>query len=146
MARPGRRVLRELLTARDGIQHTRSSFARQYLAHLAPHSHAFAFIPREDDIATGPLRFPVVFKSARHKAEILRVLTELGLGASGSYPTPLDKQPGVPAYVVAQGPFLNAKAMAAGVLTLPTHDYVQKRDIEVMTSVIGGAVSGGSFT
>jgi dTDP-4-amino-4,6-dideoxygalactose transaminase len=146
MARPGRRVLRELLTAREGIQHTRSSVARQYLAHLAPHSHAFAFIPREDDIATGPLRFPVVFKSARHKAEILRVLTELGLGASGSYPTPLDKQPGVPAYVVAQGPFLNAKAMAAGVLTLPTHEYVQKRDIEVMTSVIGGAVSGDSLT
>ena len=146
MAKPGRRVLSALLTTREEIQRTRSRVARQYLARLAPHAHAFALIPGVDDIATGPLRFPVVFKSIRHKAQCLRVLTELGLGASGSYPTPLDVQPGVPAYVAAQGPFLNAQAVAASVLTLPTHEYVQGRDIEVMTRVIGDAVSDGSFT
>jgi perosamine synthetase len=145
MARPGRSVLRELLSARAGIQHTRLSLARQYLARLAPHSHAFAFIPVEDDIATGPLRFPLVFKSGRHKAESLRVLSQMGLGASGSYPVTLDAQPGVPSYVAAQGPFPNANAVASSVLTLPTHEYVQELDIEVMTKVIGNTVRSDSI-
>jgi len=145
MAKPGRRVLSALLKTREGMQRTRSCVARKYLVRLVPHAHAFALIPSVDDIATGPLRFPVVFKSVRHKAQCLRVLTELGLGASGSYPTPLDLQPGVPAYVAAQGPFLNAQAVAAGVLTLPTHEYVQGRDIEAMTRVVGDAVSDSSL-
>lgn len=145
MARPGKRVLAQLLKKRDAIQSVRSKLARRYCDHLRQHESAFAFLPGIGDVISGPLRFPIVFKKGRHKAECLRVLNESRLGASGSYPTTLNMQPGVPAYVVAQGPFPNAEAVASGILTLPTHEYVQTGDIEAMTAAIADVVHNASL-
>lgn len=67
------------------------------------------------------LRFPLLLKTSRVRDELLQALQNAGLGASGFYPAPLNEIDNIPACVKTQGPFPNAKAFAARLITLPTH-------------------------
>lgn len=136
MAPTARRTLRGLIKRRTQIQRLRSRIADTYLRGLQRHAALFSYVPSGKELKTGPLRFPIVFKNSQHKRKCLACLTELGLGASGSYPVPINVQKGVPANVAAQGPFPNAVHTADCILTLPTHEFVTGQDAAKMLKII----------
>ena len=112
----------------------------RYIENLRPLSRFFSYMPTMDEIRTGPIRFPLVFKNEHHKSDCLKFLSELRLGATGSYPAALNSLGGVKGYVARQGPFPHAEALAKGILTLPTHEYVENRDINSMIRIIRNIV------
>jgi hypothetical protein len=84
------------------------------------------------------LRFPIVFLKKEVRRRIFRGLSRRGLGASRSYPTPLNEIPGFKLYLSADGDYPGAKFVADRILTLPTHPYVNEYDIQRMISKING--------
>jgi perosamine synthetase len=88
-------------------------------------------------------RFPVVFEDPARRDRALRALVATGIGATGSYPRALVDVPAVQPHLApgtADTP--RARAVAAGILTLPTHAYVTARDIERIAHVIAGRTAG----
>ncbi len=136
MAAAAGRVLKALLAERETIQKNRARVAASYLDRLRDARRLFDFFPEGGTLATGALRFPLVFKRKELRTVCLDRLSGMGLGATGSYPVPLNLQAGVPEYVAAQGPFPNAQRVADGILTLPTHEYVTNQDVALITSTI----------
>jgi len=90
------------------------------------------------DVAGQPvyLRFPILFREKETRRRIFRILSRRRLGASCSYPTPLNEIVGFGKYLSADDDFPGAKFVADRILTLPTHPYVEVRDIERMTRTI----------
>jgi perosamine synthetase len=97
-------------------------------------------IPRPGE-GTSPvyLRFPILARDAVHRSHLLRRLREAGIGASASYPTAVGDIPGIESYLARhQEAYSGARAIAARILTLPTHPGVTPRDIETMVTIIRG--------
>ena len=85
------------------------------------------------------LRFPILTRSERHRAGLLRRFREVGIVASPSYPTSIGDIPGIASYLAPdQGPCPGARSIATRILTLPTHSGVTPRDLDVMVSIIRG--------
>jgi dTDP-4-amino-4,6-dideoxygalactose transaminase len=84
------------------------------------------------------LRFPILFQKEETRRRVFRGLSRRGLGASRSYPTPLNEIPGFKLYLSADGDYPGAKFVADRILTLPTHPYVNEYDIQRMISKING--------
>lgn len=70
------------------------------------------------------LRMPLLAPTPRIRERILIRLNAAGLGASAMYQVPLNRIADVPESIRHQGPFPGAEALAARILTLPTHDSV----------------------
>ena len=97
-------------------------------------------IPRPGE-GTSPvyLRFPILARDAAHRSHLLRRLRDAGIGASASYPTAIGDIPGIESYLTRhQEAYPGARAIAARILTLPTHPGVTPRDIETMVTIIRG--------
>jgi perosamine synthetase len=97
-------------------------------------------IPRPGE-GTSPvyLRFPILARDETHRSHLLRRLREAGIGASASYPTSIGDVPGIGAYLSRhQEACPGARAIAARILTLPSHPGVTRRDMETMVSIIRG--------
>jgi dTDP-4-amino-4,6-dideoxygalactose transaminase len=85
------------------------------------------------------LRFPILTRSERHRAGLLRRFREVGIVASPSYPTSIGDIPGIASYLAPdQGPCPGARSIAMRILTLPTHSGVTPRDLDVMVRIIRG--------
>jgi perosamine synthetase len=78
------------------------------------------------------LRFPILFRKEEIRRRIFRSLSRRRLGASCSYPTPLNEIPAFRRYLYAEDDYPGAKFVADRILTLPTHPYVEVRDIDRM--------------
>jgi dTDP-4-amino-4,6-dideoxygalactose transaminase len=141
MANPARITLASLLPMRERIQRGRAQVAQSFARQLKSSEALFSYIPNHMEMLTGPLRFPLVFKNPSHKRSCLQRLTDLRLGASGSYPVPLNMQAGVPGHIAKQGPFPNANHIAECIMTLPTHEYVTARDVAAMVRTIEAMTS-----
>lgn len=97
-------------------------------------------IPRSGE-GTSPvyLRFPVLARDEAHRSQLLRRLREAQIGASASYPTAIGDIAGIGSYLARrQEACPGARAIAARILTLPTHPGVTPRDIETMVRIIRG--------
>jgi dTDP-4-amino-4,6-dideoxygalactose transaminase len=120
------------------IRETRKRLAGYYTEMLEPYSKELAFLPeadKEDDVAL--LRYPIIFKQAKKRDLVLPALLRKGLGASGSYPVPLNELEGSASQIHnAQSGFPNAKAISQRIMTLPLHRYVREADIAEMGQVI----------
>jgi perosamine synthetase len=129
----GERVHREY----SEIRETRKRLAGYYTEMLKPYSKELAFLPeadKEDDVAL--LRYPIIFKEAAKRDLVLPALLRKGLGASGSYPVPLNELEGSASQIHnAQSGFPNAKAISQRIMTLPLHRYVREADIAEMGRV-----------
>ena len=68
-------------------------------------------------------------------------LNQKRLGASLSYPTPLNQITGFKKYLANDGDFPGAQFVSETILTLPTHPYVTEGDIEKIVSTINHLVS-----
>jgi dTDP-4-amino-4,6-dideoxygalactose transaminase len=76
----------------------------------------------------GPLlRFPVVLSSTERRNRLLEQTRNAGLGVSTMYPNPVHLVPELAAHFNGQR-FPGAEALAARLITLPTHAYVRTSD------------------
>jgi UDP-2-acetamido-2-deoxy-ribo-hexuluronate aminotransferase len=82
------------------------------------------------------LRYPIIFKEAAKRDLVLPALLKKGLGASGSYPVPLNELEGSASRIQnPQSEFPNGKAISQRIMTLPLHRYVREEDIAEMGRV-----------
>jgi perosamine synthetase len=87
------------------------------------------------------LRFPILFQKKGTREKAFKQLSKKRLGASHSYPTPLNQISGFKKYLANDGDFPGAQFVSERILTLPTHPYVNESDIEKIVSVINALVS-----
>jgi perosamine synthetase len=130
-AEVGRRAFLSL----DRYNEIRIRNARLFNQNLG--SNESLIIPKPD-VAGQPvyLRFPILFRKKEARRRIFRILSRRRLGVSYSYPTPLNEITGFRTYLSADDDFPGAKFVADRILTLPTHPYVEVRDIDKMTRTI----------
>ena len=90
------------------------------------------------DVAGQPvyLRFPIVFPEKEARRRVFWILSRRRLGASRSYPAPLNEIPAFRKYLCAEDDYPGAKFVADRILTLPTHPYVNEYDIQKIVSKI----------
>ena len=82
------------------------------------------------------LRFPVLFRIKEEREKAFQRLNQNRLGASTSYPTPLNQIGGFTKYLTNDGNFPGAQFVSDRILTLPTHPYVKESDIEKIVSIV----------
>lgn len=91
-----------------------------------------------------PTRFPVVLPDASVRQRVLRLLQHAGLGASRSYPAPLEMFcEGEPLFCRQLTP--GAAVAATRILTLPTHRYVEAEDIARAVQVLRSEIGRGGI-
>lgn len=84
----------------------------------------------------GYLRLPL---RVRDPAERARLLSSLdGTGVASSYPESLASLPEISASTAAPTSIPNSEALAAELVTVPTHSLLQPRDLERLTSILSG--------
>jgi len=77
------------------------------------------------------LRFPILARDERHRSHLLRRFLRAGIGASISYPTAIEDIPGIQRYLAdTQLRCPGARSIARRIITLPTHPYVTRADVE----------------
>lgn len=82
----------------------------------------------------GYLRLPIRVVDS---ADRVRLLSRLeGTGAAPSYPTSLDDLPQIRDAIAAAASIPNAEALAAELVTVPTHSLLQPRDLERLTTTL----------
>ena len=82
------------------------------------------------------LRFPIVFPKIEVRRRVFWILRRRRLGASRSYPTPLNEILDFRRFLCAEDDCSGAKFVADRILTLPTHPYVSEHDIQRIVSRI----------
>ena len=88
-------------------------------------------IPKENhDGRCVYLKFPILFPTKETRDHVFQKLSQQRLGASYSYPTPLNEIAGFKKYVSNDNDFPGAKFVADRILTLATHPYVKEDDIK----------------
>jgi dTDP-4-amino-4,6-dideoxygalactose transaminase len=89
------------------------------------------------DVAGQPvyLRFPILFRKEETRRRVFQGLSRRRLGASCSYPTPLNEIAGFGPYLSSDDDYPGAKFVADRIMTLPTHPYVEVRDMDRMIRV-----------
>jgi dTDP-4-amino-4,6-dideoxygalactose transaminase len=102
----------------------------------------FVLLPESSDNRIALLRYPLILKSKEKRDRILEELKRRGLGATGSYPVPLNEQPGAAVYFDGKESYPNAKYVSERILTLPLHEHVKGSDIENMIEIINKELSG----
>jgi dTDP-4-amino-4,6-dideoxygalactose transaminase len=88
------------------------------------------------------VRFPVLARDETHRDELRRALVARGIGATGSYPTAVVD---IPELAGPMAPYRDdcpgGRDVARRILTLPTHAYVSRRDIEIVHDTVRGAAA-----
>lgn len=125
----------------DAIRRTRLDLSIEYRDRFDKFREKFAFLPEvSKDEGNILLRFPVIFKNARLRDRALTQLMKKGLGASGSYPMPLNELQGASGYIANKdSSFSKAKAISEKILTLPLHSFVTEKDLESIVEIVCAA-------
>ena len=76
-----------------------------------------------------PLRYPLIMPSAQVRDRVLKALNAAGLGASASYPLPINEYPSFRDAQLIATNCPQAQAVAERIITLPLHRYVTLKDI-----------------
>ncbi len=133
---PGVIALGNMLIQRmDKLNHVKIKLAKLYLNSLEDLRDAFEFIPNLDH-KKALLRFPIIFKEKKIRDGVLKDLKQRGLGATGSYPVPLNELEGASRYFDDNVVYKNAKIISERILTLPLHEFVQSSDVIAIAKVI----------
>jgi hypothetical protein len=99
-------------------------------AGIAPLTAEGVPLPRE------LLRLPLLARDRAVRDTLVARLSHAGLGATAMYEVPLNRLPGIPAEVRAQGPFSNADELADRLFTLPTHGSVTPRAVSLARQIV----------
>ena len=106
-------------------------------------AHAYYYRDRMNDLQTIRLfkakkysnpsftRLPIKVLNKGHRDRIIKSLSDLGLGISTSYPESLIDLPEIQPFLISDNQHLkNGRSIAQQILTLPTHSYVTKNDMD----------------
>lgn len=92
------------------------------------HMPGLSFINPLPGSEPGYLRLPVLMTNTAMKDEAIGALTDAGIGATASYPGALADVAGLRDAIVPGAGITAARAVAARIMTLPTHPFVSPRD------------------
>lgn len=109
--------------------------ARQADVFLAKFCHEEAQLDPVRARGTAYLRLPVVMPTTAAKQNLCAVGTDLGLGVSSLYPTPVSDIPELQAQFQGRQ-YPGAVTLAHQLITLPVHHYVDTRDVERICHVL----------
>lgn len=85
------------------------------------------------------LRFPILLSSEELRDRAIAALSNAGLGATQFYPAALTEIPQLRDWIDPNSSSTpDARSLARRILTLPTHEYVERRDVESMGDVLSG--------
>jgi len=132
------RIGRTLIKDFEKIREAREQIARAYGDGLKNFCEEFVYIPEWDKANISLLRFPIILRSREKRDRILFDLKKRRLGATGMYPVPLNEQEGIPRNLFKEEGKLypNAKHHSERILTLPLHEHVRIKDIELICDII----------
>lgn len=83
------------------------------------------------------LRFPVLTSGPEHQQALIAALNRAGIGATGSYPTSLADVPALAAHLIGgRAEAVNGASVAARIVTLPTHPYVARADLDATIAIV----------
>ncbi len=112
--------------------------ANYYRRKLIDYPHV-DFIEEQKESSPIYLRFPLLAKNIEIKNRILKELDSLGLGASGSYPNAVPDIAQLSSiFADDRSQFPGGRAVAARIITLPTHPYVTNQDMDNIVRTIEG--------
>jgi dTDP-4-amino-4,6-dideoxygalactose transaminase len=89
-----------------------------------------------DDPGTALLRFPILAADGRERDGILTAMKKEGLGATGMYPVPLNRLPGLSEYFPKDEFYPEAQSISERLITLPLHEHVTERDIDSIRRIV----------
>lgn len=118
------------------IRKIRLDLTKLYKERLSQFQEEFEFFPEYDGNDIALLRFPIIFKRIEKRDKILAYLKDKGLGATGSFPVPLNELEGVPPYLKGNASYPNAKFISERILTLPLHSHVKMKHIDQICQII----------
>lgn len=141
---PRARMILDGLARLAGVVERRQQVATMIEARLS--GVRGVIIPRvRAGIVGAALRFPVIFEDSADRDAALFRLVGRGLGASPMYPKPVYRIDKARPHVrMDLGPFPGAEKIARGLVTLPTHNAVNERDVDDIAAVIREVTSAGS--
>lgn len=88
----------------------------------------------------GLIRFPVRIFDTKVRDSLLESGEKYGTGMMRVYPTSIDRIPAL-ADIKLGGPFNNAAKIASELVTLPTHAFLKKSDVERVVEMLAQALS-----
>jgi dTDP-4-amino-4,6-dideoxygalactose transaminase len=91
-------------------------------------------------ITWGPLRYPVRIRDAKKRASLLQESENAGAGIAPVYPESINRVAALKAEASA-GTFPVAESYAAELVTLPTHGHLRQKDVTLIESLVGRALS-----
>jgi len=118
------------------ISETRIYLTKLYEEKLAECKEAFECFPDCNSENIALLRLPIIFKKRDSRDRALDQFQKEGLGASGSYPAPLNELESAAAYFENSKTYSNAKNISERILTLPLHEYVTLKDIDYIFQIV----------
>ena len=72
----------------------------------------------------------------KKREKLIRLLQNKGIGSAIHYPIPIHLQPAAKFLKYKKGDFPNAERIAKTTLSLPVHEFIEKRDIYYTTGLI----------
>lgn len=120
----------------DGVTQKRTAAAQRYFELLQ--NLPFLELPQPPAGANPVyLRFPIIIRTPELRERLLAVLQAAGFGATASYPSSTLDVPEVQSFINHELSHASAgRALAARILTLPTHPYVRPQHIERICTII----------
>ena len=86
------------------------------------------------------LRLPILVSDADRKERLARALNGSGIGASGSYPASLADVPELRGLLASPADAAGGRYVARHILTLPTHPFVTRADVDRMVAAAAASV------
>lgn len=93
-----------------------------------------------DKIGSLLTRLPIIFNEPAKREKIRVELLSQGIGTSGFYPVPLNKQEGLPQYLEYIEDYPNAAYVSKRILTLPLHSHITENDVKTIQKVFEDAI------
>ena len=114
----------------DKLTQIRTVNAQHYLQHL-PEANEIRKIKVIPGSQPAYLRFPVRVADGNLRNRLFKILSEMGMGISTSYPEAILDVPEItPHLVPGHQKTENGQLIARQILTLPTHPYVTQKDLD----------------
>lgn len=113
----------------------------QYLSENLSNLPEIKFVRYSDRISPVYLRFPILIKNRDLREEIVMALNQVGIGASKSFPTSIVDIKEINENLSSQESEAEyGRLVADQIVTLPTHPYVAKGDLEKVVFTIKQAI------
>jgi dTDP-4-amino-4,6-dideoxygalactose transaminase len=130
------RMGNELQQSWDHIRTNRLELSKAYRDALSGVERCTLPGSERDDPGTVLLRFPILAADGQERDRILSAAKKGGLGATGMYPMPLNRLPGLSDHFPEDESYPEAQDISERLITLPLHHYVTERDIDRIRRIV----------